>query len=665
MEYKYTPKTKKELTDAIRAEIKLQGCRADLNCIDTSAITNMYELFSKFRTFDGDISGWNVSNVTNMARMFAESHFNGDIGGWDVSRVEDMTEMFYFSRFKGDIRWWDVDNVKRYHPMFRYSSLPEENRPFRFRKRTRSCEEFLSALPKVLEKVHDLDEMAEVLLIHGHLIFESACGAPKNTLVYRLTDGAVAVTCSKGQYSYGIYKGVVDSGEYEFFDGKKFDFTITGDGVLRISGNLDHDLEYVFNDGVPIPSESFFDRLVIEEGITRIGDRMFENWKQLRAVSLPKSLQVLGKRAFSYCGNLSELSLSPGLQEIGILAFAGCSEIKEIKLPKTLRTIRNSAFYDCESLERVELPPHLESIGKEAFSRCYKLGGVVLPKSLKDLSPRAFDNFSFDMDSLTFTVENYAASGNAASVCAGDCDKVSGSLVIPSEVEHEGRLIRVVELEEGAFMDCKELREVRLPDSVTVIPEDAFRGCRRLRRVHFGRNTKAVMNNAFLGCNCLRELNLPDSVEVVKNYAFDGCGNLLFVNRPAALKEIGRDSFSGSAVPDPGPGAVYWNDIFMGYNGDLPPKTVFEVRKGVTLIAAGALSRESNLSAVILPSTVRYIGRRAFDTRQSLIVEAPWKKPVPVGEEVFNTKSTILVPQGSLEKYKADPEWGKYKLEEK
>ncbi len=41
MEYKYTPKTKEELISAIEKEIDLQGDDADLNCIDTSAITDM------------------------------------------------------------------------------------------------------------------------------------------------------------------------------------------------------------------------------------------------------------------------------------------------------------------------------------------------------------------------------------------------------------------------------------------------------------------------------------------------------------------------------------------------------------------------------------------------------------------------------------------------
>ncbi len=127
------PKTKTALITAIREEIKRQGSRADLNCIDTSAIRNMRELFSKFKTFNGDISEWDVSHVTDMADMFNGSDFDGDISKWDVCNVKDMTEMFSHSRFSGDISGWNVDNVEYFFPMFRYSHLADDHKPVRFR----------------------------------------------------------------------------------------------------------------------------------------------------------------------------------------------------------------------------------------------------------------------------------------------------------------------------------------------------------------------------------------------------------------------------------------------------------------------------------------------------------------------------------------------------
>jgi len=97
----------------------------------------------------------------------------------------------------------------------------------------------------------------------------------------------------------------------------------------------------------------------------------------------------------------------------------------------------------------------------------------------------------------------------------------------------------------------------------------------------------------------------------------------------------------------------------------MPPRTVLEVRKGTTLIASEALSSESRLSGVVLPSTVRYIGRKAFNTKRPVVVDVPWKKPIPIGESAFDSRSTIRVPKGCLERYKGDPSWSIYQLEEK
>jgi surface protein len=48
-----------------------------------------------YRTsFNGDISEWNVSNVTSMRFMFNDTSFNGDISGWNVSSVTEMRATF-------------------------------------------------------------------------------------------------------------------------------------------------------------------------------------------------------------------------------------------------------------------------------------------------------------------------------------------------------------------------------------------------------------------------------------------------------------------------------------------------------------------------------------------------------------------------------------------
>ena len=67
--YNYYPKTKEELKDIIDQKIESEGNDCNLNDIDTSNITDMSFLFADSK-FNGNISNWDVSNVTNNADIF-------------------------------------------------------------------------------------------------------------------------------------------------------------------------------------------------------------------------------------------------------------------------------------------------------------------------------------------------------------------------------------------------------------------------------------------------------------------------------------------------------------------------------------------------------------------------------------------------------------------
>ncbi len=118
--YDHTPSTVAELQTAISAEVTKQGTNSpDLKNIDTSNMTSFRNLFNNNKTFNGDVSYWDTSNVTNMEGVFNQSVFNGDISSWDVSSVQNMGSMFYDnSVFNGDISSWDVSSVNDMQYMF-------------------------------------------------------------------------------------------------------------------------------------------------------------------------------------------------------------------------------------------------------------------------------------------------------------------------------------------------------------------------------------------------------------------------------------------------------------------------------------------------------------------------------------------------------------------
>lgn len=120
----YVPNTRKDLIFLIK-------CKIPFDQIDVSNITDMSDVFRDFDNTQAQmdiskISNWNVSNVTNMSRMFDGANIpNLDISKWDVSKVENMSYMFYMFRSSPnfDISEWNVSNVKNMSGMFAHSNI--------------------------------------------------------------------------------------------------------------------------------------------------------------------------------------------------------------------------------------------------------------------------------------------------------------------------------------------------------------------------------------------------------------------------------------------------------------------------------------------------------------------------------------------------------------
>ena len=92
----------------------------DISSWDVSSVTDMTGMFGSTASFNQDLSGWNVSSVTDMDSMFSEARaFNGDVSSWDVSSVTDMHHMFRLATaFNQDLSGWDVSSVTRMVHMF-------------------------------------------------------------------------------------------------------------------------------------------------------------------------------------------------------------------------------------------------------------------------------------------------------------------------------------------------------------------------------------------------------------------------------------------------------------------------------------------------------------------------------------------------------------------
>ena len=100
-------------------------------------------------------------------------------------------------------------------------------------------------------------------------------------------------------------------------------------------------------------------------------------------------------------------------------------------------------------------------------------------------------------------------------------------------------------IEEGAFLECKMLEEVKLPESLRLLQRGAFSQCINLQKVILNERLKTIEDGAFYGCRSLREVQWNDSLKTtIGAEAFMDCR---YLRTPvlAPEVEIGKNAFKG------------------------------------------------------------------------------------------------------------------------
>lgn len=187
--------------------------------------------------------------------------------------------------------------------------------------------------------------------------------------------------------------------------------------------------------------------VVVEEGVTVIGDNAFKNCIHLVQVQLPSTLKSIQKNAFFNCQSLSEIRLPPNVTYIGEHAFRYCISLKTITIPDSVETMEGSVFQNCSSLETVILSEKLEEIRPYTFHGCSSLTAITLPQGMRKIGACAFKN------------------------CEG-----------LTEVTFSGKLWYV---DTGAFSGCTGLTYLEFPAGSLYLLDDAFRNCDHLMEIRF------------------------------------------------------------------------------------------------------------------------------------------------------------------------------------
>ena len=178
-------------------------------------------------------------------------------------------------------------------------------------------------------------------------------------------------------------------------NGSNLTWTLDSEGTLTISGkgemsNYTNMSPWGYYSWYK--KETQIRKVIIESGVTTIGNYAFYGEANLTNISVPDGITSIGKMAFEGCKKLDSIILLNSLTEIGDSAFSVCTNLTSIALPEKLEKIDWYAFSGCTGLTEIIIPQSVTYIGSYAFQNCKNLRCAYFRGDIPSvwLSPSAF-----------------------------------------------------------------------------------------------------------------------------------------------------------------------------------------------------------------------------------------------------------------------------------
>lgn len=324
-------------------------------------------------------------------------------------------------------------------------------------------------------------------------------------------------------------------------------------------------------------------RMVLQEGVSHIPDKLAYGCTALEQVTLPDSLVSAGVNAWektpflenwmregqkgeifwdgrnlqgearlsadvrilaggAFYGNqkLGIIHLPESVRWIGPRAFDACRRLRRVYWHSPVDRLEEAVFADCPELETVEDPLGgplaWKSIGARAFFNCRSLREICL-KQVEEIGNTAFygcGGLRRDRDGIGFS-QTLRRIGERA--FEGTC--LSGAVGREGEGASEGTSLPVVYgniVVSGA--GCGG--EIVLPEGITGIAPFAFSENRDITGVHLPESLTWIGEGAFWACRGLREISFPKKNCEIGARAFEKCSSLTKIS-------VGASSLGASA----------------------------------------------------------------------------------------------------------------------
>ncbi len=373
--------------------------------------------------------------------------------------------------------------------------------------------------------------------------------------------------------------------------------------------------------------------LIFNGSLNIVGSQAFAG-SGVSKVSLSQRLASLGESAFENCVNLSTVQNLGIISVIAQNTFKNCSNLFSITIPATVTTIETLAFENCSSLSSLNVPASVQTIGVDALKNATGLKSITLQGDLTTIYNLAstkqnwyyntmmvealntkgyYTTFVSDWIVTNINGNNYITGYRGEDVnvtipyiitdergeqtyiygvALNTYDKISGfeNVVLEEGIQSifilEGKNITTEEqLSYPCFKDCKTLKSISLPSTLSQISDGAFAGCENLTQIIGLENTKITkmgelfparhtsiweydeivqINNQdikiaydykeILGeggknyrgtfeSTALKEIKLPATLQIIGPLCFSNILTISTIHIPASVRAIGAGAF--------------------------------------------------------------------------------------------------------------------------
>lgn len=352
-------------------------------------------------------------------------------------------------------------------------------------------------------------------------------------------------------------------------DGSNLRWSLSG-GVLTISGTGAMKNWKNYYDPSPWEKNDQITHVVIESGVTSIGNSAFWGCFYLTDISMPDTVTRIGREAIYACLNLTSLDISRVKTfDAGALCNSG---LTEVAIPSGITELPGNLLSSCKKLTKVTLPEGITKIGVTVFGSCESLTSIKIPSTVTSIGSYAFDQSAIQ----TINIPN-----------------------------------GVTEIGEMAFGQCPNLTELVIPDSVVKIGRNVVEGCSKLRSIHLGKGVENIFwVNSIAGANEFRTFQDCESLTYITvdpdNQYYTAEDNVLFNKDKTEVYRSAPGKTGSYTLPN---SVKTMENTFIFEDSQLSSIVIPE---GVQGFPRCTFKNCTNLKEIWLPKSLKVVGQNAF-----------------------------------------------------